>query len=360
MNGAPVTMPVPALPCHGDAFPGDTELVGEVLHCEAIKQPILIMAIDTEEEFDWSQDFDKTSTGVTHFESIHLLQDIFNEYEIKPEYVVDHPVVSQEFSISKLLQYYHDGQASLGVHLQAWVNPPFDEKTTAFNSFANNLGAELEREKFLRLQEAFQEAVGVRPKVFKAGRYGIGASTQSLLEAEGFEVDLSSGAGFDFRSFGGPDFSRASPNPYWFGRERKLLGLPTTGGFIGPLSCIGPIINGDISQYPLPGRIACRVLSASGMSQRVRLSPEGFSLTELKALTRRLFNDGVRVFSLSLHSPSVMPGCTPYVQSIADRDAMFRQMRAYFDYFLGDLNGVTMTPLELKKYFEGSPAVDPV
>jgi hypothetical protein len=310
------------------------------------------MAVDTEEEFDWSQEFNKNATGVTHFESIHLLQEIFVEYNIKPEYIIDHPVATQEFAISKLLQYYHDGRANLGAHLQAWVNPPFDEETTDYNSYANNLSADLEREKLLRLQEAFEKAVGAPPKVYKAGRYGIGASTQALLEAEGFEVDLSSGAGFDLRPSGGPDFSRATPNPYWFGRKRKLLGIPTTGGFIGPLSRFGPNINGDLSQYSLPTQFACRLLTTCGLSQRVRLSPEGFSLNDLKNLTRSLLNDGVRVFSLSLHSPSVKPGCTPYVRTIADRDAMFRELRGYFDYFLGDLNGITMTPLALKKHFE--------
>lgn len=353
---AATTTPSPVFFNHEDAFPGNADLSGDVIHCESIKRPILIMAVDTEEEFDWSQGFDKESTGVTHFEMIHLLQNIFTEYNIKPEYIVDYPVVTQEFAISKLLQYYHDGKANLGVHLQAWVNPPFDEETTAFNSYANNLGPELERRKLLCIQEAFQEAVGVPATVYKAGRYGIGASTQVLLEAEGFEVDLSSGTGFDLRSSGGPDFSHANPNPYWFGSDRKLLGIPTTGGFVGPLSRFGAEINGDISQYPLSKQLAYRLLSAGGLSQRIRLSPEGFSLSDLKGLTQSLLNDDVRVFSLSLHSPSVKPGCTPYVRTLADREAMFNEIRGYFDFFFGDLNGVTMTPLELKKYLEDRPS----
>jgi hypothetical protein len=346
----------PQISIPGDAFPDDYELSGDVINCDKIKQPILVMAVDTEEEFDWAKGFDKESTGVTHFEYIHLLQDIFSEYKVKPEYIVDFPIASQEFAISKLLQYYHDGAANLGVHLQSWVNPPFDEETTSYNSYANNLRAALEREKFLRLQEAFQKAVGVPASVFKAGRYGIGANTQVLLESEGFEIDLSSGAGFDLRPSGGPDFSHANPNPYWFGRDRRLLGLPTTGGFFGPLSSFGPLINGDISQYSLPAQFSCRLLSAAHLSQRARLSPEGFSLRDLKGLTKSLLNDGVKVFSFSLHSPSVKPGCTPYVRTVADREAMFKVIRSYFDYFLGDLGGISMTPLELKKYLENHPA----
>ena len=51
--------------------------------------------------------------------------------------------------------------------------------------------------------------------------------------------------------------------------------------------------------------------------ERIRLSPEDYSVPEMRRLTRALLADGIRIFVFSFHSPSVMPGGTPYVRSDA-------------------------------------------
>ena len=49
--------------------------------------PQLVVVIDTEEEFDWFAEPDRKANTVRHMESIHLVQDIFNEYGIEPCWV---------------------------------------------------------------------------------------------------------------------------------------------------------------------------------------------------------------------------------------------------------------------------------
>jgi hypothetical protein len=88
--------------------------------------------------------------------------------------------------------------------------------------------------------------------------------------------------------------------------------------------------------------------------ERIRLSPEDYSLSEMTRLTRALLGDGIRVFVFSFHSPSVMPGGTPYVRDQADLGRFLGKCRQYFDYFFGQLNGVTMTPVEIKHVLERS------
>ena len=84
--------------------------------------------------------------------------------------------------------------------------------------------------------------------------------------------------------------------------------------------------------------------------ERIRLSPEDYTVPEMCRLTRALLADGVRVFVFSFHSPSVMPGGTPYVRSDAELDRFLEKCRRYFDYFLRELRGTAMTPLGVKDY----------
>ncbi len=81
------------------------------------------------------------------------------------------------------------------------------------------------------------------------------------------------------------------------------------------------------------------------------LSPEGFLPEHHRRLTLSLLDRGVRVFAFTLHSPSLRPGCTPYVRSDADRDKFLDACRRYFDFFLGDLGGVSRTPIEFARTF---------
>jgi hypothetical protein len=86
------------------------------------------------------------------------------------------------------------------------------------------------------------------------------------------------------------------------------------------------------------------------MLERIRLSPEDYSEPEMRRLTRALMADGVRVFVFSFHSPSIMPGGTPYVRSDADLARFLEKCRRYFDFFLHELGGIAMTPLGVMEW----------
>jgi hypothetical protein len=90
------------------------------------------------------------------------------------------------------------------------------------------------------------------------------------------------------------------------------------------------------------------ILSRVGAMTRVRLSPEGFAFPELRMLTRSLLRRGIRVLTLSYHSTSLKPGCTNYTRTAADLDRFLDTIRRYLEYFLGEVGGENMTPLELR------------
>jgi hypothetical protein len=323
---------------------------GAAVTLPAASKPILLVVVDTEEEFDWNADFDRNATSVRHMREIGRFQEICDRAGIRPTYVVDYPIATQEESTSVLRPLAAEGRAVIGAHLHPWVNPPFEEEVNRRNSYPGNLQADLERRKLEHLTAAITTAFGEPPRAYKAGRYGFGPNTAAILSELGYDCDLSFSSGFDFGIDGGPDYSATSSEAVWLDREHSLLELPATGGFVGYLRRYGATLQ-RLADRDTARRLRLGgVLSRSGLMSRIRLSPEGFTFNESRALTRQLFEDGLRIFSFTLHSPSVQPGCTPYVSNDAERRALLQHINDYFHYFLGEMGGIAMTPHEVRRY----------
>ena len=311
------------------------------------ERPTLLVVIDTEEEFDWNADFDRNNVSVEAMRDITRVQEIFDEFGIVPTYVVDYPVASQETGYGPLKEFADSGRATIGAHLHPWVSPPHSEDVNAHNSYPGNLPEDLEREKLARLTETIEHNFGARPTIYKAGRYGLGPNTARILEDAGFEIDLSTCPPFAYRGDGGPDYSGFDCRPFWFGSDRKLLGLPTTGAYVGFVGknahrLYAAATHPSLRWARLPG-----ILSRVGAVDRLFLSPEGYAPGDHERLTRSLLARGVRTFTFSFHSPSVRPGCTPYVKNEGELHEFLSTCRRYFEFFLGDMNGVARTPQEV-------------
>lgn len=316
-------------------------------------RPVLLVVVDTEEEFDWSAEFDRSSTGVTHICDIGKLQGVCDEFGIRPVYVIDHPIASQRVSSNALKGIHTSGRCEIGAHLHPWVTPPFEEEVNRRNSYPGNLSCELEKQKLSELSRVIEANLGVRARSYKAGRYGFGPNTAAILDELGFEVDLSPCPPFDFGEDGGPDYSAFDAKPHWLaGPSRRLLSIPTSGAYVGFVK------TGAHGLYRLATRPSLRplrlpgILARMGALERLHLSPEGYAFEDNRRLTRALHHEGVRTFTFSLHSPSVKPGCTPYVRSERDLVQFLDSCRRYFEFFLHELGGTSMTALELKQHLE--------
>jgi hypothetical protein len=295
--------------------------------------------VDTEEEFDWSAPFARENVDVTAISESVRLQEVAGAYGLKPTYVVDYPVAATVSSSQVLAGFAHDGACRIGAHLHPWVTPPFDEPLTREMSFACNLGPAIEGAKITALTESIVENMGVRPRVYKAGRYGFGSTTVPILESMGYDVDASVIPHMDFSSERGPDFCGFSVRPSTFGLTRRLLELPCTIDFTGLARRVGEGLHRTASAGWLQKFRAVGILARSGVLNKVMLSPEGNSFEEMKALTQALHADGVRTFALTFHSPSLKPGCTPYVRSVADLKAFLGTIDRFFDFFFTELGG---------------------
>lgn len=311
-------------------------------------KPLLQVVVDTEEEFDWSVPFDRGSRTVKAIDALHLAHDIFRDYGVVPTYVVDHPVVTTPSSIAVLRHYHEAGECLVGSHLHPWVNPPDVEAVTAFNSYPGNLDAGLERSKLELLTTAIAAAFSERPVIYRAGRYGVGDATAVILADLGYLIDLSVVPHSSYKADGGPDFRGCLDRPYWFGPDEALLEIPLSCGFSGRAAGLGPSLYGVVNS-PVGRTLRLGgMLSRSRLLTRAMLTPEGVDTTGQKDLLHSLRDAGHRIFTLNYHSPSLALGCTPYVQTTQDLQALLDNIRRLLDYFLGEFGGETTTPVAVR------------
>jgi lipopolysaccharide biosynthesis glycosyltransferase len=321
--------------------------------------PILLVVIDCEEDFDWSRPLQETQYSLQSTHNLDIIQDLFAEYGMVPVYVVGYPIVDHETAWKPLAQYLAAGQCQIGAHLHPWVTPPFLEASTLHNSFPGNLPAALELAKLQTLVARLIDRFGQTPTVYKAGRYGIGPSTAANLATLGFRIDVSMMPFWNFYDNEGPTFTQASSSPFWLRTAQQILEIPVTTGFIGIAHTLGPTLHPLIDKPLLRSLRVPALLARSGILSRVRLSPEGMPLTEAKSLTRELLRKGQRVFQLSFHSTSLVPGSAPYVRTIEERDRFVDWIRQYLHFFRHELAGVTGVPGQVYDLMNQTKTVDP-
>jgi len=307
-------------------------------------QPRLLVVVDTEEEFDWSQNFARENVATSSIPAQAAAHQIYDRLGVVPTYILDYPVATDPRAVAFLGGLRDAGKAAIGAHLHPWVTPPHEEEVTTLNSYHCNLPPALERRKIEMLTETIEDRFGARPTIFKAGRHGFGPNTARVLADLGYRVDCSYVPFTSFAGDGGPDFRAAPDQPFWLDARSRLLEIPTTAGFIGPAAAMGEqaawlFDNRQAARLRLPG-----ILGRSGLVARSRLSPEGVSAEEQCRLIETMVKRGRRSFNLVYHSPSLAPGHTPYVRTQADLTRFLATIEQVLTWFRDELGGRFTTP----------------
>ena len=288
--------------------------------------PRFLVTIDTEEEFDWAVPLRRDGHGLETIASFARFQQFCEGFGVVPLFLIDYPVATAPATAAVLGAALAAGKAEVGIHLHPWVNPPFDEDLSEFNSFAGNLPEPVERAKFCRLRDAIEGNLGISPLIYRAGRYGAGPNSAGILGAAGIAIDTSVRPLFDYSATGGPDYGDHPRRPYWLDREKGLLELPVTSIYGGLLRRWGARIYPRLWREPrLRGAMAhARLL------ERIPLTPEGITAAEARRGIDAALAEELPLLTFSFHSPSLAPGHTPYVRTAADLDAFYGWWREIF------------------------------
>lgn len=290
--------------------------------------PRFLVTIDTEEEFEWGAPLRREGHGLETIPAFARFQQFCEGFGVVPLFLIDHPIATAPATAAVLGAAIAAGKAEIGVHLHPWVNPPFEEDVNNFNSFPGNLPASLEQAKLAALQAAIETNLGVRPQIYRAGRYGIGPNSATMLREAGITIDTSVRALFDYSSTGGPDFCDHPRRPYWLDRQGGLVELPVTTVFGGLLRQWGGQIYPRLWREP---RLRA-VMARARLLERLPLTPEGIRPAEAVRGIDAALAEGLPLLVFSFHSPSLAPGHTPYVRDATDLDAFYDWWRRIFTH----------------------------
>ncbi|MBD8470921.1 polysaccharide deacetylase family protein [Sphingomonas sp. CFBP 8765] len=281
--------------------------------------PRYTLFVDVEEQFDWNAPFERSGHSTSAMAAFPEAHARFREQGVALTCLVDYPIVDDPAAVEILRDVGADGRSEIGAQLHPWVNPPFGEPLTPAMSFAGNLPEGLEAAKLRFLTDAIATAFGRRPRAYRAGRYGVGPDTVATLTALGYRLDSSVRPGYDYSAEGGPDFSSSDSRPC---RRGALLSVPLSTLYVGALRGHGAGLYRALGRVPYARGVASRL----GLLSRIALTPEDMPIgAALEAVTIAV-GEGVELLNFAFHSPSLVPGNTPYVRDAAD-------LRAFHDWW---------------------------
>ena len=322
---------------------------------ERVDRPYLLTIIDAEEEFNWDAPFSRARTGVESMRHQGAAQRILDRFGAIPTYMVDYPVVTQDAGRAPLLEMLQSGRCDVGTQLHPWVSPPFVEAVNNRNSYPGNLPVWLEQEKLRCLTEAIEDSLGMRPRIYRAGRYGVGARTGDILQQLGYLADTSVMPGWNFAAQEGPDFSALAAQPYWLDDARTILEIPISCATVGMLNMLPDVVrHAALSQTS--GYFGVPSLTAHlRLLERIKLTPEGITVAEAKRLIRHMLAHGQRVFVVTYHTPSLVPGNTHYVRTGTELDRFLAWLEEIYGFFIEEIGGRCATWRELRALLRNEP-----
>jgi len=295
-------------------------------------EPRLVVVIDTEE--DW---FDDTSrpVSVANIADLSAFQArFFDPLGVRPVYLVNYPVASDERSAAVLRELAASGRCEIGVHVHNWTSPPFSADDVRLRSYHTAIPRELERRKIADVARLVEERIGVRPLSFKGGRWGADGRTLRTLEELGLRIDTSVCPLTDYSGEGGgPDFFQAPYLPYYPSFEDILvprrpadpgaavLELPVTIGFTRGDNERRRALFARLRDGPLTSRLRLiGLLHRLGVLRRVKLSQETADAAQMRQLVDATLARGYPLLHMTFHSCIVRVGTSPYSQSERERD----------------------------------------
>ncbi|HEY8154135.1 MAG TPA: hypothetical protein VII72_08420 [Myxococcota bacterium] len=293
----------------------------------------LLVSIDTEED-NWRP----VREGITleNLRELPRLHRFLRELGLRPTYFVDHPVASTPWTLEVLRGIAGEGGGEIGAHLHPWNTPPLREEFTEANTMLRNLPPDLQRAKLETLREALRAVSGRPPTSFRAGRFGLGRETVAALIETGFDVDSSVTPFVSWAAYGGgSDFDGAPIDCYRLdgrGDPRipapagRLREVPLSCGFTRrPFARVAGLYR-RLTSEPLRRIPLASLATRAGLVRRVIGSPETNPVHDLLALARCLLGEGARFLHVFFHSPSLLPGLSPFVQNEGDRERFYRSV----------------------------------
>lgn len=311
--------------------------------------PLVFVTVDTEED-EWGA-YTLRSPSVVNVKRMPAFQELCDRYGAQPTYFANWPVISDPEGADTLAGLLEEGRCELGTHIHPWNTPPFGDWDGPHGSMLCSLPEDAVREKLSTIHYHIVERFGERPTTFRSGRWGMGSTVARVLVELGYAVDSSVTPLIDWSRDGGPDYRDAPLHPYHFSPHAMLE--PDEGGELLEFPVSVGFLRGDARRRARL-REAARstflrsmglvgALDRTGIASLRWLSPELSTAGEMVRLAENLVARGATSLHLTLHSPSLVPGLTPFVRSAGELQGFMQAIEDFFAYAAG--KGFQFEPL---------------
>lgn len=296
----------------------------------------LMITIDTEED-NWG-DYRIEGQSFENIKRIPYLQEMFEEFGVKPTYLITYPVATDEACISILKKILDDGKCEIGTHCHPWNTWPFEEEKNRENRMLCNLPAELQSKKIETLHKKIVNNFGTTPVSFRAGRWAFNEKTAQAILKLGYKIDSSVTPYTDWLGYYGPDYSDISPNEYRFNAENiilssnngSLLEVPVTIGFLQHNFKLASRMLKSIKNYNKFKLIG--FLNMVKILNKVWLSPEITDAKKMVKLTKSIIKNGIKILNMTFHSSSLIGGLSPFIKDKEDEEVFFKRIKDFLTF----------------------------
>ena len=281
----------------------------------------LVVSIDTEADDQWAHGRPVTCENARYLDSLQRLCDA---HGVIPTYLLTTEMAEDAHAVALLSEWVGRERAEVGAHLHPWTTPPFEDApgrrlNDAAHVYPSSLPDSLVRAKLEALTAQIEANLGTRPRCYRAGRFGMNASTARILTDLGYVVDSSVTplvAWRDAAASSGrpPDFRhhRAAPFVIAGSGDPGLVELPVTVTLSSRWVRRHPRSTG--AYLSRPARIARRVLHGGhSRPEPVWLRPFAHqTAADLRRAWLAAADDGCGTAVMMFHSSELMPGGSPH------------------------------------------------
>jgi hypothetical protein len=313
----------------------------------------LLVGIDTEGDNQW----DATARMNQRFENIYALprlHDLFARHNVRPTYVITHPVAEDPRSGEVLRSLLARGDCEIGAHHHVWETPPCSADDVRRHGYACTLPRRQYEDQLTQLTTAITAAVGARPVSYRSGRFGFSADHVSALERQGYLVESSVAPLFYEAHKGGPDFVEAPLTPYFLAYDSATR--PGTSNVLEvPVSAalnrwLPKRLQFAYARAPKPYTTK-RVLRKLGLLRLRWLRPSYSPLADMKSLAQSLARAGEPVLNVLFHSSEAIVGGSPYNRTEGELDAFFERLDQFLAFATRDVGAVPATFAEFRAQY---------
>jgi hypothetical protein len=293
------------------------------------------MTVDTEEEWDWGQDWPTQELSLSNIYQLPQFQAVCSHHGVRTTYFTNQAVLDDTRAADTMDALRKEEGVEIGMHIHPWNTPPIagSGHVHSRDTYLRNLDSDLILAKLAVVYESFEKG-GMRPTSFRGGRYSSGGPIHEFLRDRGFLADSSIVPFTSWAEKGAPDYRNRdlSPSrmPPRFPGDGPFWEIPLTLGFTRRhfgfwAKCFDFIEHSWLRRLHLIG-----IAERTGLVQRVWLNfedPQGYRMLDLLHILRPMALPSI---CFTVHSSSLTAGKGPYTPTQADEDRLFAQLNQVF------------------------------